>query len=357
MKTRVAIVLPYFSQGGAQVMITRLATHLDLSTVEAEVICVYGKPQNNWMEKEILNHGIPIKYIGKSKGFSGGAVLRLGKELSGFKPDVIHTHLSACVYCAAWALIHRVKMLHTVHNIPDKELIKSKQLVMRYLYKRGAAIPVAISNEIHSLIKKHYGLDTSIETVYNPVDVDRFSSVKKKAHANTVAITAGRLSDQKNHKLLINAFIKYHKKHVDDELIILGDGPCRADLEMLIHEHGAESYIHLEGNVENIAEYFAKADVFALSSDYEGLPLVVLEAMAASLPIISTDVGGIKDLIDGNGILVEAGDEEQLCKALTELKEDVSKRSAMGEKSFSLVQKYDSSIIVGEYVELYKKYS
>lgn len=357
MKTRVAIVLPYFSSGGAQVMITRLATHLDLTKIETVVICVYGNPQNNWMEKEILEHGIPIKYIGKEKGFSGGAILRLGKALSEFRPDVVHTHLSACVYCAPWILKHRVKMLHTVHNIPDKELIKSKQLVMRYLYKRGAAVPVAISNEIHTLIKKHYGLKSTIETVYNPVDVDRFSNVNKKAHSNTIVITAGRLSVQKNHKLLISAFARYHEKHQKDELIILGEGPCRAELERMICDHKAESYIHLEGNVDNIAEYFAKADIFALSSDYEGLPLVVLEAMAASLPIISTDVGGIKDLIDGNGILVEAGNEEQLYRALTELKEDTAKIDTMGKRSYSLVQKYDSSIIAGEYIKLYKKYS
>ena len=357
MKTRVAIVLPYFSSGGAQVMVSRLASHLDLETIDAEVICIYGEPQNNWMEQEILNHGVPIKFIGKGKGFSPGAMIRLSRELSEFNPDVVHTHLSAGPYCAPWILTHRVKMLHTVHNIPDKELIRSKQQVMKLLYKSRSAVPVGISHEIQALIKKHYHLKNDAELVYNPVDVSKFSGVEKLQHDNLVAVTAGRLSEQKNHKLMIEAFINYHAEHENDELIILGDGPCREDLEKMICDNAAESYIHLAGNVDNVAEYFAKADVFVLSSDYEGLPLVVLEAMAASLPIISTDVGGVKDLIDGNGILTKAGNAEQLLDALVRLKLDPSLMRSMGEKSFDLVQKYDSEVITEEYSSLYRKYA
>lgn len=356
MKTRVAIVLPYFSSGGAQVMITRLVSHIDLSEIDAEVICIYGKQQNNWMEQTILDYGIPIRYIGKSKGFSGGAILNLGKELDRFQPDLIHTHLSAGVYCAAWILTHSVKMLHTIHNIPEKELIKSKQLVMKVLYKRKKAVPVAISHEIQSLVRKHYSLKNEVELVYNPVDISRFSTIGKNQHSNVVVITAGRLSNQKNHKLLINAFLKYHKTFPKDELIILGDGPCRETLGRQIRENEADDYILMPGNVDNIPEYFSNADVFALSSDYEGLPLVVLEAMASSLPIVSTNVGGVSDLIDGNGILTKAGNAEELYSALIRLRKDPALRKKMGEKSFSLVQRFDSKIIAQEYMDLYKKY-
>lgn len=358
MKTKVAIVLPYFSSGGAQMMVSRLVSRLDLSETEAEVICVYGEPQNNRMEKAISDHGIPIRYIGKKKGFSIGAILRLNRELSRFDPDVVHSHLSAGVYCAAWIMSHHVTLLHTVHNIPDKELLKIKQLVMKMLYRRKAAVPVAISHEIRSLVKAHYGIDT-VELIYNPVDIGQFSRAAKKQHSNFVAVNAGRLSPQKNHQLLIKAFIRHHKKYGEDELYILGDGPCRPELEKLIRENGAENYINLEGNVDNVAGYFAGADVFVLSSEYEGLPLVVLEAMAASLPVISTDVGGVRDIVSDfeNGILTESGSEEELIKALRILRQDREKARAMGERSFALVQKYDTSVIAKEYSELYRKYS
>lgn len=357
MKTRVAIVLPYFSNGGMQVMVSRLASHLDLDEVEAEVICIYGEPLGNWMEKDVLDHGIPIKYIGKSRGFSGGAILRLGKELSRFNPNIVHTHLSAGVYCAPWVLTHRAKMLHTVHNIPEKELIKPKRLLMKALYKTRRAIAVAISPEIRSLVMAYYRPRTEAELIFNPVDVACFAEVPKKDHENMVVVTAGRLSEQKNQALLIDAFVSHHSSYPEDELVILGDGPLRNELDQRIRKMGAESYIHLKGNVDNIPDYFGRADVFALSSNYEGLPLVVLEAMASSLPIVSTDVGGVRDLISGNGILVEPGKAEQLCDALDRLKKDLRMRKTMGDKSFELVRQYDSAIIAGEYTALYKKYS
>ena len=78
-------------------------------------------------------------------------------------------------------------------------------------------------------------------------------------------------------------------------------------MENYIKESNLTEYVKLLGNVSNVEDYLAEADVFALSSDYEGLPLVVLEAMAAGLPIVSTDVGGVKDIVTDNGISGKAG--------------------------------------------------
>ena len=108
--------------------------------------------------------------------------------------------------------------------------------------------------------------------------------------------------------------------------------------------------------MDHIENYFAEADLFALSSVYEGLPLVVLEAMASSLPIVSTNVGGIKDIVSDNGLLTEI-DGTQLSQALTTLYEDEDLRLKMGEKSYAYVQAFDSTIIAEAYVGLYKKYA
>lgn len=356
MKNKVAIVLPYFALGGAETMVSRLASNINLDKIDVEVICIYGDPQNNRLENSILNSGVKIKYIGKGKGFSLSAVRRLWKELSTYHPTVVHTHLSACVYCAPWVLAHNVKMLHTIHNMPKYELITPKRKIMAFMYKIGKAIPVAISKEIQSMMSEEYKLKNKAELIYNPVDVNKFYKDNDK-HEDICLITAGRLSRQKNQKLLIDAIKSLCYKYQNVSLNILGDGPLRAELENYVKSNGLDNVIFFKGNVDNVEEYFSKSDIFVLSSSYEGLPLVILEAMAAQLPIISTNVGGIIDIVTDNGLLVEAENESEMVKALKKLIENKDLREKFGSNSLKNVQSYDSSVIADQYIELYMKYS
>lgn len=357
MRTRVAIVLPYFGTGGGECMVSRLAAHLDLNKVDAEVICVFGEPQNNELEKNILEHGVPIKYIRKGKGFSSAAIKRLNHELSEFQPDVVHTHLSACVYCAEWVLTHNVKMLHTVHNMPAFELIMPKKVVMATMYRCGKAIPVAISHEIQALTQSYYRLKTTPELVYNPVDVSRYSKLEKKKRKNFTFVNVGRLYEVKNQILLVKTFEKILEDQSDTDLFILGDGPLREELETYLKEHKLTQHIFMEGNVENVEQYLAEADAFVLSSNYEGLPLVILEAMASGLPIVSTDVGGVKDVVTDNGLLVEPHSIEKLASAMMQIKANAEMRKDFSERSKRNVMQFDSSIIAQEYIALYEKYA
>lgn len=356
MKKRVAVVLPYFGIGGAETMVSRLVSHIDLSAVSVEVICIYGKPLGNILEKAILDHGVRIKYIGKGLGFSPAAVLRLWKELSAYKPNVVHTHLSACVYCMPWILFHKQVMLHTVHSIPENELIKLKQIPMRFMYKLGKAVPVAISEEIKNRMISFYKLKTTPEVISNPVDVKRFA-IDRQSHDHISIVTAGRLSKEKNQRFLIEVAGELYNEGEDIRLTILGDGPLKDELSSYVKESGLDEIVTLTGKVDNLEEYFALADIFALCSIYEGVPLVILEAMAASLPIISTDVGGIKDVLGDGGLFIPSGDKYAYKENLRALIHDEAMRAELGVKSHANVGDFDSSVIAGKYVDIYNKYS
>lgn len=356
MKNKVAIVLPYFALGGAETMVSRLASNINLEKIDVEVICIYGDPQNNRLENSILNSGVKIKYIGKGKGFSLSAVRRLWKELSTYHPTVVHTHLSACVYCAPWVLAHNVKMLHTIHSTPKFELIKPKKKIMSIMYRIGKAVPVAISKEIQDMMTEEYKLKIKAELIYNPVDVDKFYKADEQ-HQGIRLATAGRLSKEKNQKMLVDAVKILCQKYENLSLTILGDGPLKDELKYYVKDNGMSDEIHLEGNVANVEEYLSKSDIFVLSSTYEGLPLVILEAMAAKLPIVSTDVGGVKDIVKNNGMLVQSENTDALVNALEKLIDDKALREELGNNSFENVQMFDSSIIADQYVELYNRYS
>lgn len=131
---------------------------------------------------------------------------------------------------------------------------------------------------------------------------------------------AGRLSDQKNFSLLINAFSRLAPEFPDYDLIIYGEGDKRGELERLAAAHGLSSRVSLPGNIRNIADEMEKNSIFVLSSDYEGMPNVLMEAMALGLPCISTDCpcGGPRFLIQNNenGLLVPVGDAEKMAEAI-----------------------------------------
>lgn len=356
MKTRVAVVLPYFGIGGAETMVSRIVSHMDLKSVDIKVFCIYGHALGNHLEKAISDHGVSIQYLGKGKGFSFSALARLWKALSSYRPNIIHTHLSACVYCIPWNIFHRKVLLHTVHNIPARELTRIKQIPMFMMYKCGAAVPVAISREIQRQMVTHYALKRKPIVINNPVDIERFENTRRE-HRDIVIVTAGRLTEQKNQKFLIEIIGELSKEYPAIRLLILGDGPLKSMLIDLIEKTGMSHRIQLTGNVDDIENYFAGADIFALCSDYEGVPLVILEAMAAGLPILSTDVGGVRDVIGQCGILIEKGNKEEYKTSLKRLIDDQSLRRKLGERAQENAVKYDSSNIAREYVNAYIRYS
>lgn len=357
LRTKVAIVLPYFGEAGAETMVSRIASHMDLARIDLEVICIYGEPLNNRLEKAVLDHGVPIKYIGKGLGFSLKATQKLWQELSRFKPDVVHTHLSAGVYVAPWILCHKVKQLHTLHTMPIYEFGKIKTLVMRGAYFLGKAVPVGISKEIKRMTDEFYVLKHETELIYNPVDVSRYAHAYHKTTSTFTIINVGRLSTEKNQRMLIDVVSELTSEGENIKLEILGDGPLREELEMSIHNKGLDHRIILHGKVPNVEDYLGQADAFVLSSIYEGLPLVILEAMAAGLPVITTNVGGIKDIVQDNGILVEAGNVEAFKKAVKDLLHDTNMRIIMGHRSEQIVERFDSHEIANQYMKLYQKYS
>ncbi len=154
----------------------------------------------------------------------------------------------------------------------------------------------------------------------NPIKVTCVAKGEKK---NRI-VTAGRLTNQKNHRLLIKAFSDVLKKYPDFELNIYGEGPKRGEIECLIKELGLDKKVKLMGSSAHLHSDIADALMFVLSSDYEGLSNALLESLMMGLSTISTDCAGSDEVIkDGyNGILVPVGNQEELKKAIVRLIED-----------------------------------
>lgn len=160
------------------------------------------------------------------------------------------------------------------------------------------------------------------ETIYNPLSVPEEIRPTAEAEgawggAGPRILTVGSLKRAKNHALLLRAFARLDRK--DARLLILGDGPLRGELQALAADLGIARRLVMPGFALDPWPYYASADLFVLSSDWEGLPMVLIEALAAGLPIVSTDCpSGPREMLDGGrfGTLVPTGDEAGLAAAM-----------------------------------------
>ncbi len=172
--------------------------------------------------------------------------------------------------------------------------------------------------------------------VYSGVDAEYFSPKETKDHDRPFTIlNVGSLKWQKAHSILIAACKRLSKDGKVFRCLIVGEGPERNNLQALIDQNDLRDKVHLIGKVyqENIIEYYQNADLFVLSSISEGLPVVLMEAMAAQLPVIGTNITGIPEIIEeGNtGFMVDPGNDQELHKKIRCLMEDEALRIKFGE--------------------------
>ncbi|MDI6099457.1 glycosyltransferase family 4 protein [Actinoplanes sp. NEAU-A12] len=176
------------------------------------------------------------------------------------------------------------------------------------------------------------------------------------AERDRTLIAAGRLERQKGFDLLIESFVPVHEKHPDWQLNIFGDGKWRKKLTAMIAERGLDEVVHLRGTTRNLDAELTRSSIFVLSSRKEGLPMVLLEAMNAGLPVVSFDCPtGPADVVDdgGNGVLVPAEDLEGLAAGMSRLIENSQEREAMGLAARATGAQYEMHVIAAHWEKLF----
>ena len=190
--------------------------------------------------------------------------------------------------------------------------------------------------------------------IANPVDLG-----DKKAQALTTPkekeiVTAGRLIKAKNQGLLIRAFAEIHKEFPEYRLVIYGDGSYRENLENVVDELKLRGCVSLPGNQRDIFDKISRAEIFVLSSDCEGMPNALLEAMCLGLPVVSTKVSGAGDvIIDGeNGLLVDCGSVDQMKDAIRRMLTDSSLRNRCAENAIQLAERLTVDKIYRQWMDV-----
>jgi glycosyltransferase involved in cell wall biosynthesis len=344
-------ILPSLSMGGAEHMAYELIKNLDTDQYSSEVIC-YGPRKGTILEKQ-MEAVCKVHYINITGKIGPFQVLKAMCVISRCNPDIVHAHMGGITFAIPWCKLHKKPLVLTVHTRPDRAFSSRNQKQIRSFLKSGRFTIVAVSKENYEMVKKYYGIaDDRIRFVNNGIDVERFY---RKDHEGFAYVNVARQDENKNQAAIIRCFKKIHDIEPNSKLYLIGDGPCHDDLIHLAKELGIDDAIEIPGLCSTPEDYYAISDVYVQSSHREAMPLSVLEALAAGLPIVSTDVGGLKDVVKGNGKLVQDGDEDALHQAMLNMMElDDREKIVMSTASLKIAQSYSSRRMSKEYEIIYE---
>ncbi len=362
---RLLHIIPNFGLGGAEKLVMDLALSYDKKKFDVAVCSLFPEG-DTWIENELKKREIRIFYLNKRLGLDLKILAGLIEVFKIFKPDVVHTHLYALCYVLLPSLIFRVSVkIHTVHNIADKEIGAMGRVVHGIAFKFCKVYPVAISQAIGRTVEAQYKLKV-FPCIYNGVPTETYRPIadaRKVVRAllelssdQFVCLHIGRFSPQKNHRLLIEAFAGLLAEIPNAVLLLAGGGELRSEIERLAECLGLGKNIRFLGLRKDVPELLAASDVLILSSDWEGVPLVVLEAMAAEKPVVATTVGGIPELVvhEETGLLIPPRDTVALSGAIKWIFKNPSKADEMGKRGREIVKvKFDIKAMTEGYEALY----
>lgn len=266
---------------------------------------------------------------------------RAARHIRNWRPDVIHARNGGAWIDAvlAWFLAGRVgRLAFSFHGWSRVDRMPRRQaFLMRQLARVTPAV-AAVSAETARQFAVETGIPGGRFTVLSSgVDTARFRpSVGPRPSRRLTIGCVGRLDPVKAHDVLIEAFAQALGATTHDlELRLLGDGPCRDQLERLVHERGLTSHVRFLGMTEDIPEQLRELDIFVLASHREGRPTSIMEAMASGLPVVATRVGSIPDLVaDGRtGLLANPGDPADLARSIGLLVEADNLRRQFAEEA------------------------
>ncbi len=300
---------------------------------------------------------------------------RIYMSIKSFSPDIVISFMELVnIYAIITKFLFRLKVPLIISVVCNPKMqFKDNMSYMNYLIK--ILYPIKIVNRIVSISKRvkdklidFYGIEAhKLKVINNAIDIKKINNMKKDKisghrdifyNENLIKfIIVGRLRVEKGHDYLIKAFSKVKVHLPNSKLIIIGDGPLRKELEQLIEKLALKNEVLLMGLRKNPYKYMAKSDIFVLSSKNEGFPIVLLEALACGLPIISTDCEtGPREILDNGryGLLAKVMDINDLAEKMinlannTPLLEDLSKLSIKRAENFDIKKSLKEWIILIE---------
>jgi glycosyltransferase involved in cell wall biosynthesis len=341
---RILQIVDTLDFGGAEKVLVALANGL-ASDHEVSVCCI---SHSGALASE-LDTRVEVFAMGRGLGNDYGIPRRLADVMQRRGIEVVHTHnWGVFLEGGVAAALARIPVaVHTVHG-PYQAcaagwLARLKRR-MRHAAERRMAHRfrriVAVSDSVAKYIPELIGIEASrVCTIHNGISEGAPRALKHSGESDSLTfVTVGRLDAIKNQAMMIRAFARVSRSLQRSRLVIVGDGPERSALERLVTDLDMADKVTFTGFRSDVDAALRDADVFLMSSRYEGISIAMLEAMRSGLPIVATAVGGVPEMVadERTGLLVPSEDEQAFTAAMCRVAGDARMRREMGESARTL---------------------
>lgn len=342
---KIAFINTSINGGGAERATVNLANGF-CKLDDMEIFLFTGKKKENEykIDPEIKRFCILQEHLIKD-------IFVLRKLLKSKKIDIaigMGIYSNFCVCLANFGL--KTKMVISERNSPLHDHLSKKSKLLRFLVYRNADAYVFQTQEAKNFYSKSIQKRGCV--IHNPIRPD----LPIKTDMNRKEIVAvGRLMPQKNYEMLLHAIKKVHDRHSEFTLRIFGEGRSLNDLERLVSNIGLKDIVKFEGFTLDVHEQIKDSAIYVMSSDFEGMPNSLMEAMAMGFPVISTDCpcGGPGELIKNgeNGVLIPVGDFKRMAEKIIQLIENPEKCSKLGNNAMKIKETHSQDVIISQWVK------
>lgn len=335
-------VLHSLQVGGAEVLAARLARQLR-DRYRFLFVCL---DHLGTLGEELRAEGFPIEVLDRRPGLDWRSTFRLARLLRRERVDLLHAHQYTPFFYALTArwLGRRIPVLFTEHGRHFPDYPRRKRILANRLLLSRRDRVAAVGESVRQAVIANEGIAAErVGVIYNGIDLDAFAKGSQDRDGarremgvdpdDLVVIQVARLDYLKDHLTAIRALERVAAQCPQVRLVLVGEGPEREKIEADVCQRRLCSHVRFLGLRSDVARLVPAADVFLLTSISEGIPLTLIEAMAAGLPVVSTRVGGIGEIVvEGQtGLLAPSGDDGELAEHIVSLAADAERRHHLGQ--------------------------
>jgi glycosyltransferase involved in cell wall biosynthesis len=321
--------------------------------------------------EELRAEGFPVQVLGRRPGLDWRCAWLLGSLLRRERVDLLHAHqYTPFFYAMMGRLVYRrPPVIFTEHgrHWPDYPRRK-RMLANRVLLERRDRV-VGVGEAVRRALIDNEGIPPArAGVIYNGIDLSAFGAGHEDRRAirremgvavdDFVILQVARLDYLKDHATAVRTLADVVPRRPDARLVLVGAGPELGPIQDLVRRHGLEAHVRLLGLRSDVARLLSAADLFFLTSISEGIPLTVIEAMATRLPVVSTRVGGVPEVVEEGrtGLLAPPGDHAALAQGIFGLAENPSLREEMGRLGRARAEVlFSERLMHARYDELYRE--
>ena len=366
--------------GGSQKLILQIVKNSKSENL-SHTVCSIG-PQivggENELRSKFEDAGARVVDFGAKYRSDPFALWKIFQFFKQENPDVLHAHsVDANLVSRVIGRVAGIDAVVSTHHIVPTQYhpaLRALDAVTTPLDSITVGVSDGVRDEFVGNRRSWFpSFPDQWETVYNGIEIEKFRSAVETADVDSVRqrwgidpddfvyLTVGRYVPEKVQGDIIKATAEIKERHPEfcPKLLIVGSGDLQTRLENIVNDHGISESVTVTGYVDEVHPYYAMADVFVSASIREGLPMVHIEAMSAGLPIVATDIPGVREIVfkGETGLLVPTKSPTKLAQAMTEL-EATDRRERFGRRGFERANKvFNINRTVRSYIDIYKHIS